>query len=650
MHSFMPLMLLFLTALALSASEPEPLVPKCRDKVQPEVERRLIEAQKNTFKELAVADTVKARFKPPLRQQGVKDPWAALTELERRGLVAAKSAQGGLNSLPDTVAAMNLFLDRPPARPLPMAHGKLLTLEDHVQFITAVLDAAEKQREEALAKLNESDRAFMHERPKKLIHEFGPQESLDEKTRAQLQDDLKFCTTWEEKIDGQKFTASVQTFLQLTSPDYLDELRSVMAKASPLRDRGVKGSAGELLFVRETRHGLIVLAGGKKNTFELTEPVAFLADLAGDDTYKGQVAASFDAKHSFSLVVDFSGNDAYESVELGLATGRLGSGCLIDRDGDDSYKLTPGCGGCGFGGVGLLVDEAGKDTYTGSRFCQGAAVAGLGVLLDLAGDDTYTAFGYAVGIGGPVGIDGVIDVAGNDSYQCGHKYGSGYNASDAPSAKPGDPNFQYDAFGLGIGLGRRTYPASEEGNEYHLAGGVGVWLDLAGNDRSESSNFSQACSYFFGIGLKMDLAGDDCHSAARYGHAAGAHYGLGLFLDYSGDDVYLAEGPTYNIGCAWDRSVFLLADGRGNDLYDLTKSSGGGRGDYGGWGCFIDWEGKDIYRTNSILGGTTEKGLGLFLDGDGIDEYPKLTGASTPANAATRHDGSGGLFIDRKGR
>ena len=57
---------------------------------------------------------------------------------------------------------------------------------------------------------------------------------------------------------------------------------------------------------------------------------------------------------------------------------------------------------------------------------------------------------------------------------------------------------------------------------------VNAMLDLAGDDRSESSNFSQACAYFFGVGLKLDLAGNDRHCAARYGHAAGAHYGLGL--------------------------------------------------------------------------------------------------------------------------
>lgn len=636
-----------LTALAVQAAGPEPLVPKVRDAVQPEIDRHLADAQKATLEELAKADGVKARFKPPLRQRAVKDPWGGLAELERRGLALAESAGGGLGGLPETVNRMNRFLDKPAAKAVPVPRGKLDTLDDHIGYITAVLDAATKLRDEALAGLAPKDRAAVFDRPAKLIHQFGPQLSVNEKTRLVLRDDLAFCTAWEETIDGPMFAAAVQTFLLLADPDYLDTLRAAMAKAAPLAGGAPDGIGGELLAVRETRHGRIVLGGGKRNTYDLKRAVAFLADLGGDDTYRGVVASSFDADHPFGLVVDFAGDDTYEPVELGLATGRLGCGCLIDRGGNDTYRLAAGCGGCGFAGVGLLVDEAGKDTYTGGRFSLGAAVAGLGLVLDLAGDDSYTAPGFALGIGGPCGVGAVVDVAGGDRYRCGFEYGSGYNASDAPTAKPGDPNYQYDAFGLGIGLGRRTYPFTDEGDGYNLAGGYGVWLDLAGNDRSESSNFSQACGYFFGTGLKLDFSGDDRHSAARYGLAAGAHYGMGLFLDYDGDDTYAPIGPIYTIGCAWDRSVFLLADGRGNDVYDLARSSGCGRGDRGGWGVFADLAGRDTYRVGGTPGGAWEKGLGVFFDGGGEDEYPTATGPTSPANGATRRDGNGGLFIDR---
>jgi hypothetical protein len=122
---------------------------------------------------------------------------------------------------------------------------------------------------------------------------------------------------------------------------------------------------------------------------------------------------------------------------------------------------------------------------------------------------------------------------------------------------------------------------------------------------------------------------------------------MGLFLDYDGDDTYAPLGPVYTIAAAWDRSVFLLGDGRGNDTYDLTRSTGFGRGDRGGWGVFADLEGKDRYRMGGTPGAASDKGLGVFFDGGGEDEYPKLSGEMAPANGVVRRDGNGGLFVDR---
>jgi hypothetical protein len=634
------------SASPLPAAEQERLVPKVRAAVQPEIDGQLREAQKSTFQELAIADTITAHFKSPQWQKAVKDPWGASIQLEERGLALAAASRGGLANLPAVVDAMGGFLDKSPAAAT-VSRKESASLANHIRHIEAVLDAAASLREESLARIPEAERSFLFHRSARLIHEFRPQATFSDKNRPILKDDRAFCTAWERTIDGPKFAAATRTLLQLSDPVFLESLKAAMAGASKTTAGSPTGVGGDLLEVKETRHGLIILAGGGKNTYDVKQPVAFLADLGGDDVYKGVIASSFGAKHPFGIACDFAGNDTYEPAEMGLATGRFGAGILIDRSGDDVYKLSPGCGGCGFAGVGVLVDEAGKDNYAGTRFTQGAAVAGLGLLLDMAGDDAYSAYGYALGIGGPAGVGAVVDVAGDDRFRCGFHYGSGYNQSDAPSAKPGDPNYQYDAFGLGIGIGRRTYPPTPESAAFHLAGGVGVWLDLAGNDRSESSNFSQACAYFFGVGLKMDFAGDDRHSAARYGHAAGAHYGLGLFVDYDGRDHYDFVGPTYNGGCAWDRSVFMLVDGRGDDVYDWTRTSGGGRADRGGWAVFADLVGKDRYQANSLPGGAADKGLGLFFDGGGVDEFPKTGTATIPVNGGTRPNGTGALFIDR---
>src|SRR5215203_2610315 len=104
--------LLLIVASTLRAAGPGPLVPKVRDAVQPEIDRHLADAQKATFQELATADKVKALFKPALRQRAVTDPWAALADLEARGLKLA-AATGGLKELPELVERAGRFLDRP---------------------------------------------------------------------------------------------------------------------------------------------------------------------------------------------------------------------------------------------------------------------------------------------------------------------------------------------------------------------------------------------------------------------------------------------------------------------------------------------------------------------------------------------------------
>ncbi|HUR53999.1 MAG TPA: hypothetical protein VMZ71_07700, partial [Gemmataceae bacterium] len=106
-------------------------------------------------------------------------------------------------------------------------------------------------------------------------------------------------------------------------------------------------------------------------------------------------------------------------------------------------------------------------------------------------------------------------------------------------------------------------------------------------------------------------------------------------------------GPVYTIASAWDRSVFLLADGKGNDTYDLTRSTGFGRADRGGWGVFADLAGNDRYRLTGTPGGASDKGLGVFFDAAGEDEYPVLPSPLAPMNRVVRRDGNGGLFIDR---
>ena len=378
--------------------------------------------------------------------------------------------------------------------------------------------------------------------------------------------------------------------------------------------------------------------------------MALVIDVGGDDVYRGAIGAAFDVLGGNRVVIDLSGEDTYHAAPLGLATGRLGVGLLVDHSGNDLYYLEQGSGGTGLAGVGILLDRAGDDRYIGAKFTQGAAIGGLGLLVDEAGRDRFTSFGYALGFGGPLGVGAVVDLGGDDDYQCGGAYPSSYNATEAPDSRPGDSLFQYDGFCMGVGSGTRVLARDSEERAYGLAGGLGLLIDRQGRDRYRSANFSQGAGYFFGAGVKMDLSGDDDHGAARYGHGAGAHFGVGLFLDGEGDDRYSSSGPVYNAATAWDRSVTWCIDaGFGDDLYDFSRSDGAGRADHSSWSVFVEEGGHDRYLVPKGMGAASDNSLSAFFDLQGTDIYGR---ASTSASGEWGNDRTqvrdpGGLFVDR---
>ena len=397
---------------------------------------------------------------------------------------------------------------------------------------------------------------------------------------------------------------------------------------------------------------MIVIGGPGPNTYELDHRFALIVDLGGDDLYRGLIAASADIEHGNAVIIDMSGNDTYDSAALGLATGRLGVGLLIDQAGDDVYQLEIGSGGAGFGGLGILFDAKGNDLYMGTRLTQGAAIGGLGLLFDAAGNDRYASHGFALGFGGPQGVGAAIDLQGDDEYQCGNKYPSAYNEEDAPNGKPGDPMFQYDCFGLGTGAGRRLLTKRQEWQAYDLAGGWGLLLDVEGNDRYRSANFSQGHGYFFGVGAFLDLSGNDEYVAARYGHGSSARYGVGFFTDRQGADHYASTGPFYNGGVAWDHGMSVMIDaGIESDRYGFQSSNGLGKADYSGWGLFIDEGGNDSYQTKDGYGLSSQRGIGGFFDLKGTDTYQlapsTADGDLRPTDGKVLLYPSGGLFVDR---
>ncbi|MBU6480414.1 MAG: hypothetical protein KGS09_07720 [Nitrospirae bacterium] len=598
-------------------------------------------------------ETIPAQFKRRLVVKALKQPWDGLTDLERQGLLLAEMAEGGATNLPALLDVLEAGMDRTSTFYKPVPLPTSAPRRDLLAFMVGSLEQASLHREKALTNLTEAERHFLFLHARSMAEHFIPQiVSLSEQTSARAKADLRFAELLEEQVDYASLIATAQVLARLANERFLHQVAAAWTKPL-LPSVAPLGVTGDVLLVQETSYGMIVIGGPGPNTYDLDKGIGLIIDVGGKDLYRGMIASSTDEEQGNAIIIDLNGDDTYDGAPLGLATGRLGVGLLVDYAGDDVYQLDMGSGGAGFGGLGILFDAKGNDVYMGNRLTQGAAIGGLGLLLDAAGNDRYTSHGFAIGFGGPLGVGAVIDITGDDHYQCGDTYPSAFNAQDAPTGKPGDPLYQYDCFGLGAGSGQRILTKRADWQAYSLAGGWGLLLDIKGHDHYESANFSQGQGYFFGMGIKLDLDGDDEHQAARYGQGASAHFGVGLFIDYNGEDRYGSSGPFYNGGVAWDSSVSLMIDaGKGRDTYAFERSTGLGRGDYTGWGLFIDEGGADQYRAKSGFGDSSEKGVAGFFDLEGEDTYTLPPDSSIPAdtrpgNGRLFYYPQGGVFVDR---
>ncbi len=598
-------------------------------------------------------EKIPAQFKRRLAVKALKQPWDGLTDLEHQGLLLAEMAEGGAVNLPALLDVLEAGMDRTSTfyKPVPLPTSS--SREDLLAFMAGSLEQASLHRDKALTNLTETERHFLFLHARSMAEHFSPQiSSLSDQTSARVKADLRFAELLEEQVDYASLIAAAQVLARLANERWLHQVAAAWTKPLPASDVP-PGVTGDVLLVQETSYGLIVIGGPGPNTYELDKRFGLVIDVGGKDLYRGTIASSADEDQGNAVVIDLNGDDTYDGAPLGLATGRLGVGLLIDHAGDDVYQLGMGSGGAGFGGLGILFDAKGNDVYMGNRLTQGAAIGGLGLLLDAAGNDRYTSHGFAIGFGGPLGVGAVIDITGDDHYQCGGTYPSAYNAQDAPTGKPGDLLYQYDCFGLGAGAGQRILTKKSEWQTYNLAGGWGLLLDIEGRDHYDSANFSQGQGYFFGAGMKLDLDGDDEHQAARFGHGASAYFGVGLFIDDHGDDHYGSSGPFNNGGAAWDSSVSLMIDaGKGRDTYAFDRSTGLGRADHSSWGLFIDEGGADQYNAKSGFGDSSEKSVAGFFDLEGRDSYTLPPDSSIPpdtrpGNGRLHSSPQGGVFVDR---
>ncbi|MBM4127137.1 MAG: hypothetical protein FJ247_07280 [Nitrospira sp.] len=642
---------------SLSPVSPAPSISPPSDPVVPRIHHHLREWFQSAFSENQAKiiqaheaiDTFPGRYKHRLAVQPLRDPWHGLAHLESRALLVAKAVSSGgsnLNRVLDVLQSSwegSSTLDH--EVPFPSSHAPHELLE----FMVTSLDQAASYRSQALAALTESDRRFLFRHSAVLANDFTPQVSrfTTEKV-ASIEATAQFATLFKERVDYRALVASAQTLVRLADERWLSRLLD--AFPTPLPSSAIpSGLTGDVRLIHHTTHGLIVIGGPGPNTYDMDQPVALIIDLGGDDLYRGLIGASSDEDHGNAAVIDLSGNDTYEAAPLGLATGRLGVGLVVDHCRQRCVPAPDWRRRRRLRRYRYSARHTGKRHLYGSALDPGSCIAGLGLLLDLEGHDRYDAQGFAIGFGGPLGVGAAIDAGGDDRYQCVNGLPSAYNASEAPQAKPGDPSFQYDCFGLGTGAGFRVFSKQRAHQAMSLAGGWGLLLDLGGRDHYQSANFSQGMGYFWGIGTFLDLDGDDEYQAARYGQGASAHYGVGMQLDYQGNDQYRSIGPYYNKGVSWDHGVSLAIDGgTGNDLYALDATNGLGKANHMGWAIMVDEGGQDRYTTQSRFGEAAEESLAGFFDLAGSDTYSIL--AATPvqlSNGSTIPRSPGGLFVDR---
>ncbi|MFH1701232.1 MAG: hypothetical protein ABIE07_11665 [Candidatus Zixiibacteriota bacterium] len=392
----------------------------------------------------------------------------------------------------------------------------------------------------------------------------------------------------------------------------------------------------------ETPYGRIVINGTTNNQIDGNDCL-LIVDFGGDDNYTGSAGATSRYDRGVSVLIDLGGNDNYSSdEEISLGAGILGIGVCYDASGSDRYQGKVFSQGAGLFGIGILFDKDGVDDYKAETSAQGCGYFGIGLCIDADGDDKYYMYVDGQGLGGIGGGVGVIaDYSGNDVYTA-EPYSDVYDQGDYHSEhKINGNNAQ------GVGFGRRG--DGSDGHSY--AGGLGVIVDIFGDDQYISGNWSLGCGYWFGTGICYDGEGDDLYKSVYFTQASGAHFCNGVLIDEAGDDKHvLYETAGAALAFGWDFTNALFIDRGGNDEYE-AKMISYGLAQLRSFALFFEMGGADTYKyiegqqgfgaasfrpdfaSPNLLNPYTyyAKSAGIFIDASGTDNYILLQGEEETA-------------------
>ncbi|MBI5359712.1 MAG: PDZ domain-containing protein [Planctomycetes bacterium] len=209
--------------------------------------------------------------------------------------------------------------------------------------------------------------------------------------------------------------------------------------------------------------------------------------------------------------------------------------------------------------------------------------------------------------------------------------------------------------------GNDTYSTTANGALGTGILGVGILMDLAGNDCYTGLKWSCGCG-LLGVGMLIDNAGDDRYLSQEYAQGA-ALWGIGMLMDIKGSDYYYS--PLYAQGFGLSKGFGLCYDIAGDDRYYATGKYPSGYGDpgiysgmsqgigigfrgyaSGGIGMLLDTSGKDKYEAGDFSQGCGYFfGMGVLSDTGGADD---VYIGSRYGQSAAAHSAVAG-FIDDGG-
>jgi hypothetical protein len=428
-------------------------------------------------------------------------------------------------------------------------------------------------------------------------------------------DDL--AATWDEAsrwVGGLKVVAA------------LDVARLALAALPATSREGLGASRVDV----ETPVGRVILLGAGDDALDVGSEGAFLVvDLGGNDRYRGSLGAS-SLTRGVGAMLDLAGDDAYDARDRALGCGIVGVGVLLDATGNDVYAQTGTLGeGAGQFGLGVLADLGGDDRYAIAYSGQGCGFFGVGVLLDAAGEDRYALWSDGQGFGGVAGVgvlaDGALrslrvraDPRSRDA--CQHFGRAAPLRLQRPGLLDGPPRRRRRR----SLMGGRTRRAARRRRERHvlrreLGAGHGLLVRHGRplGRRRQRRIRRRLVELRVGRALLLGARGrgcDDLHRVTQnWGPGYGHDFTVGIACDLAGNDRYeCAVGCGHSI----NRSVGMLLDGQGDDVYAIT-TAGGRPGMAPLDPRILDRSGKtSLYWTESTS-------LGLFVDAGGKDLYPE---------------------------